>query len=76
MLQALEDELEIKAGDTTDDRLFSIVPTRCLGDCSRAPIVMVNNDLHGDVSPESVRKLVRHYRKQEQAAQQAVSEEA
>lgn len=64
VLEALEDELGIKAGDTTDDRLFSIIPTRCLGDCARAPIVMVNETSYGNVTPESIRKIVRDYRKE------------
>lgn len=64
VLEALQDELHIKAGDTTEDRLFSIVPTRCLGDCANAPVVMVNGRLYGHVTPESVRKLVRQYRKE------------
>lgn len=65
VLAALEDELGIKSGDTTADFLFSIIPTRCLGDCSRAPIVMVNDELYGYMDAKKVRDLVKQYRKGE-----------
>lgn len=67
VLEALEEELGIKTGDTTDDRMFSIIQTRCLGDCANAPIVMVNDQLYGNMNPDSVRKLVRDYRKEIEA---------
>lgn len=65
ILGALENELKIEAGGTTEDRLFSIVETRCLGDCANAPIVMVNDEPYGHMDADKVRKLVRRYRKEE-----------
>lgn len=62
VLEAFEKELGIKGNDTTDDRLFSIVPTRCLGDCSNAPIVMVNEDVWTRVEPAKAKEIVAHYR--------------
>ena len=44
ILSAIEDELGIKSGETTDDGLFSIeYNTRCVGDCAAAPIVVVGD---------------------------------
>lgn len=65
ILGALEDELKIKVGETTEDKLFSIVETRCLGDCANAPIVMVNEEQYGHMDPDKIRKLVQKYRKEE-----------
>ncbi len=65
VLQSFEETLGIKMGQTTEDLLFSISPTRCLGDCSRAPVVMINDELYGNVTPAEAKKLVQRYRKLE-----------
>ena len=65
VLDALKDELQIDDGETTEDRLFTIVETRCLGDCANAPIVMVNDEVFGQMTPDKIRKLVRKYRREE-----------
>lgn len=62
VLEALEDELEIKNGETTEDGIFSIQPTRCLGDCANAPVVMVNDKSYAKVTKEGIRDIVRYYR--------------
>lgn len=62
ILEALQDELELEEGQTSEDGLFSIQATRCLGACADAPIVMVNDEVHGPMDPSSVRNLVRQCR--------------
>ncbi|HHX36968.1 MAG TPA: NAD(P)H-dependent oxidoreductase subunit E [Clostridiaceae bacterium] len=64
VLEAFEDHLQIKGNDTTEDGLFTIVPTRCLGDCSNAPIVIVNDDVWPQVTTEQVPEIIEHYRKE------------
>ena len=50
--EQLERSLGIKDGDTTDDRLFTIQHVACLGCCSLAPVMMVNDEVHGRLTPE------------------------
>ncbi len=62
VLEALESELGIKFGQTTEDMLFSIAQTRCLGDCSNAPVIMVNDELLLKVTADEVPAIIEKYR--------------
>lgn len=62
VLTRLEKELGIKFGETTPDLQFSIAQTRCLGDCSNAPVIMINDELFGKVSPDEVPLILNKYR--------------
>jgi NADH-quinone oxidoreductase subunit E len=44
LVRALEDELDILTGERTEDGLFSIRETECLGSCGTAPVIQVNNE--------------------------------
>lgn len=44
--------------DTTDDGKFTVVEVACLGCCSLAPVVMIDEDTHGKLTPESVEKIL------------------
>ena len=57
----LENELNIKVGETTEDRRFTLEAVRCLGACGLAPVMVVDEDTHGGVSPESALKIVNGY---------------
>lgn len=50
---------------TTDDGLFSIEIVNCLGACSLAPVVMVNEEVHANMNPEKVRELVKELKQKE-----------
>jgi NADH-quinone oxidoreductase subunit E len=51
--------------DTTEDALFTVEPVACLGCCSLAPVVMVNETTHGRLDAPAVRKLIRKLQKAE-----------
>ena len=57
----LENELNIKVGETTEDKRFSLEAVRCLGACGLAPAMVVDEDTHGGVSPESALKIINGY---------------
>lgn len=59
----LSDELAISYDETTDDGKFSMVSVACLGCCSLAPVVMVNNETFGRLTPIRTRKLVKDLRR-------------
>ena len=66
MLARLESELGIRFGETTPDLLFSIAQTRCLGDCSNAPVLMINEEIYGKVAPDEIPIILQKYRKMEE----------
>ncbi len=61
--KAVEDLLEIGNGETTQDRLFTLETVSCLGCCSLAPVIMVNNATHGNLRPGDLKKILRAYKK-------------
>lgn len=69
--EAICDELGIKDGETTEDRLFTLNNVACLGCCSLAPVMMIQTDegeeTYGNMTPESVREVIRSIREKEEA---------
>ncbi len=61
LLAALTDRLGIAVGGTTEDRRFTLLPISCIGACDHAPAIMVDGDLYGDVSPESLGEILEKY---------------
>jgi NADH-quinone oxidoreductase subunit E len=63
MREALLDELKINLGETTKDGLFSVERVACLGCCSLAPCMMINDRVYGRLTRNKVRKIIKEYRK-------------
>ncbi|MGI6603472.1 MAG: NADH-quinone oxidoreductase subunit NuoE [Firmicutes bacterium] len=61
ILAAVEKELGIKPGETTEDLRFTIEPVACLGCCGLAPVMMVNDDTHGRLTPDKVAEILAAY---------------
>jgi len=61
ILTALEDGLQIKAGATTTDLKFTLETVACIGACGLAPVLMVNDDTHGRLTPESIPAILAQY---------------
>lgn len=64
VLEELEHELGIKAGETTKDGLFSLEVVACIGACGLAPVINVNGEFHAQMSRQKIRKLLNHYRQE------------
>jgi len=62
MKQHIKDKLGIEFGETSADGDFTLIPVPCLGDCDRAPVMMVDADLHRNLTPESINKIILDYR--------------
>lgn len=56
---ALFEELGISDGGTTEDGLFSLKSVACLGCCSLSPVMMINEETFGSLTPEKAREIVR-----------------
>ncbi len=59
LLHEIEARLGIKPGQTTEDLAFSLEAVNCVGACALAPVVMVNDTAHGNLSVTGVRRLTR-----------------
>jgi NADH:ubiquinone oxidoreductase subunit E len=62
IFEALKDRLRIQPGETTDDGLFSLVETKCVGACALAPLIMVGEDVYGHVTIEQIPEILEKYR--------------
>jgi len=58
VLDAFERELHVPPGGTTDDQKYTLEDVRCLGCCSLAPVVQVNEDLTSAVNPGDVPRML------------------
>ncbi len=58
---ALEEALQIKPGQTTQDGRFTLLPTCCLGNCDKGPTMMVGDKTHVHLTPESIASLLEQY---------------
>ena len=63
ILDEVKKELGIDSGETTEDGLFSIVETRCIGACGLAPVVTVNEEVHGRLKKGDMTKIIDELRK-------------
>ena len=66
--EAVSDELGIKNGETTPDGLFTLSLVSCLGCCSLAPVMMINDKTYGSLTPDKVRAILRELRKEAEQA--------
>lgn len=61
IIQAVEQQLGIKDGETTEDLRYTIESVACLGACGLAPVMMVNDETHGRLTPDMVAGLLAEY---------------
>ena len=57
----LRDTLELENGKTTPDKKWTLVTTSCLGLCSVGPVVLIDDDLYGNVDPEQINEILARY---------------
>ena len=61
----VKEELGIGDNETTADGLFSLSLVSCLGCCSLAPVMMINEDTYGSLTPDKVKRIIREIREKE-----------
>lgn len=57
-MKAIEEELGIHHGETTEDKLFTFTEVECLGACVNAPMIQINDDFYEDLTPETTKSLL------------------
>lgn len=61
LVDALEEKLEVKVGQVTADKKFTLDVARCIGACGLAPAVMVDDDVHRQVQPSGIPAMLAQY---------------
>lgn len=61
IMDALQDHLHIKEGETTDDLLFTLEGVRCIGCCASGPVLTVNQETHGGLDRATAVKAIDGY---------------
>lgn len=62
------EELKIKDGETTADGLFTLKNVACLGCCSLSPVMMIDGETYGSLTPEKVKDILNDFRQRGQEA--------
>jgi NADH:ubiquinone oxidoreductase subunit E len=60
--QKLQNELGLEKGETSQDNKWTLLTTSCLGLCGVGPVMVIDNDIYGNVTPDQVSDILNHYR--------------
>ncbi len=72
ILDKVKSELGVEIGQTTPDNMFSLAESRCLGTCGLAPVLMIDEQVHGKLTASQIPALLEQYR-QKAATEPAVA---
>lgn len=62
ILNALADALQVSPGFTTNDQIFTLEATRCLGCCGLAPVIMIDDQVYGRLVPDDIPDILAKYK--------------
>lgn len=63
--EAIYEELGIREGQTTEDNLFTFNNVACLGCCSLSPVMMINGETYGKLTPQKAKEILREIKNKE-----------
>lgn len=61
LIKILKDELKLEPGETSPDKKWSLIATSCLGVCGVGPVILIDDDIYGNVIPEQVPDILAKY---------------
>jgi NADH-quinone oxidoreductase subunit E len=61
LLEETEERLGVHAGETTRDRSFTLETVNCLGCCAVGPLMVIDGDYHGEMTPKNVEAVIKDY---------------
>lgn len=61
IIETIEDMLKIKVGETTSDKMFSLIETNCIGWCHKAPAILINEIPYTELTSEKVVEIIKGY---------------
>lgn len=62
LLETIEEELGVSVGDTTQDGVFTLGETRCIGACGLAPVLTIGERVYGRVESQQIKDILSEYR--------------
>lgn len=62
MIEYIEKKLEIRLGETTPDKMFTLISVECLGGCSAAPVIQIDDTYYEDLTREKVDRILADLR--------------
>jgi NADH-quinone oxidoreductase subunit E len=71
LVEQLERDLDIPSGSTTEDLMFTIEEVNCVGACALGPLVIINDEYHGNMTSGSLQRVVKRIKKREAKAAEA-----
>lgn len=66
IINSLENLLKIKTGETTHDKKFTLLTANCLGWCHKGPVMLINNDVYPELTPQKAIEIVGNYKSNNQ----------
>jgi len=64
LLETVQDEIGVEVSGTTEDGVFTLFTVACLGCCSLAPVMMIDDETFGNLTPANARKILRKIRRE------------
>lgn len=61
LIETIEEQLDIKPGETSADDMFTLDETRCIGACGLAPVLIVDEKVYARVEPEQIKGILAEY---------------
>lgn len=65
LLSEIKEILDISPGETTADRIFSLETVACMGVCALAPVMVIGDNYHGNLTRASLKKIITEYQEKE-----------
>jgi NADH-quinone oxidoreductase subunit E len=59
--QTLQEAVALKSGETSPDGKWTLITTSCLGVCGVGPVIIIDDEIYGNVSPEQVSEILARY---------------
>lgn len=59
--ERIEENLGIQSGETTSDLRFTLEEVACIGACALAPVIMINDNPHGRLTPDKIKDILNNY---------------
>ncbi|SHE38946.1 NADH-quinone oxidoreductase subunit NuoE [Alkalibacter saccharofermentans] len=69
--EAIVEELGVKEGETTPDGLFTLNNVACLGCCSLSPVMMINGETYGNLTPQKTKEILKQIKTDHEAGKEA-----
>jgi NADH:ubiquinone oxidoreductase subunit E len=61
IIEAIENTLKIKLGETTSDKKFSLLQANCLGWCHKGPVMLINDKIYPELTPSKAIEIIEEY---------------